>query len=143
MKRGFIAGSFDIIHPGYIAMFKEAKQHCDYLIIGLHIDPTIERPEKIKPTLNYQDRYNILMSIKYIDQIYSYELENDLFNLLKDIKPDIRFLGDDYKDKNITGGELNIPIHYFNRDHNWSTTKFKKLIAEKYYEKSSMASKRI
>lgn len=128
MKKGFIAGSFDVIHPGYISMFKEAKENCDYLIIGLQVDPTIERPKKLKPILEYQDRFNILSSIRYIDQIYPYELENDLFNLLKEIKPDIRFLGDDYKNKNITGKELNIPIHYIDRSHDWSTTKFKELI---------------
>jgi glycerol-3-phosphate cytidylyltransferase len=128
MKKGFIAGSFDVIHPGYIHMFEEAKNNCDYLIIGLQTDPTIERSEKIKPILDYWDRFKILTSIKYIDQIYSYTLENDLFNLLKTIKPDIRFLGDDYKNKPITGYELNIPVHYIDRSHGWSTTKFKKLI---------------
>lgn len=130
MKKGFIAGSFDIIHPGYIAMFKEAKEYCDCLAIGLQIDPTIERPEKIKPVLDYWDRFNILSSIKYIDFIYPYRLEDDLFDLLKKIKPDIRFLGDDYKNKPITGQELNIPIHYVDRSHGWSTTKFKKLIKD-------------
>ncbi len=128
MKKGFIAGSFDVIHPGYIAMFKEAKEYCDCLIIGLQIDPTIERSEKIKPVLDYWDRFNILSSIKYIDLIYPYTLENDLFNLLKTIKPDIRFLGDDYKNKSITGQELNIPIHYVDRSHGWSSTKYKQLI---------------
>ncbi len=130
MKKGFIAGSFDVIHPGYIAMFKEAKEHCDYLVIGLHVDPTIERPEKIKPILDYWDRFNILTSIKYIDQIHPYILENDLLNLLKTIKPNIRFLGDDYINKNITGKDLNIPIYYVDRSHGWSTTKFKELIKD-------------
>lgn len=128
MKNGFIAGSFDVIHPGYIAMFQEAKKNCDYLIIGLHVDPTIERPKKIKPILEYQDRFNILSSIKYIDKIYPYKLENDLINLLKEVNPNIRFLGDDYKNKPITGQELNIPLYYLDRSHGWSTTKFKKLI---------------
>lgn len=128
MKKGFIAGSFDVIHPGYIAMFQEAKKNCDYLIIGLHVDPTIERPKKIKPILEYQDRFNILSSIKYIDKIYPYKLENDLINLLKEVNPNIRFLGDDYKNKPITGQELNIPLYYLDRSHGWSTTKFKKLI---------------
>lgn len=128
MKKGFIAGSFDVIHPGYIAMFQEAKKNCDYLIIGLHVDPTIERPEKIKPILEYQDRFNILSSIKYIDKIYPYKLENDLINVLKEVNPNIRFLGDDYKNKSITGQELNIPLYYLDRSHGWSTTKFKKLI---------------
>lgn len=128
MKRGFIAGSFDVIHPGYIAMFKEAKENCDFLIVGLHVDPTIERSEKIKPVLDYGDRFEILSSIRYIDQIYPYKLESDLVKLIKKINPEIRFLGDDYKNKMITGQELNIPIYYINRSHGWSTTRFKQLI---------------
>lgn len=128
MKRGFIAGSFDVIHPGYIAMFKEAKENCDFLIVGLHVDPTIERSEKIKPVLDYGDRFEILSSIRYIDQIYPYKLESDLVKLIKNINPEIRFLGDDYKNKMITGQELNIPIYYINRSHGWSTTRFKQLI---------------
>ena len=132
MKIGFIAGAFDIIHPGYIHMFKEAKLNCDYLIIGLHKDPTIERPEKLKPILDYIDRVEILSSIKYIDQIHLYESEKDLVNLLKIIKPDVRFLGDDYKNKHITGSELGINIQYINRSHEWSSTKFKRLINEQF-----------
>jgi glycerol-3-phosphate cytidylyltransferase len=134
MKKGFIAGTFDIIHPGYISMFKEAKENCDYLVIGLHVNSTLERSKKMKPILDYQDRFNILSSIKYIDQIYPYELETDLFELLKNIKPDIRFLGDDYKNKPITGEELNIPIHYIDRSHGWSSTKHKQLILN-YFKK--------
>jgi glycerol-3-phosphate cytidylyltransferase len=135
MKIGFIAGAFDIIHPGYIHMFKEAKLSCDHLVIGLHKDPTVERPEKLKPVLDYVDRFEILDSIKYIDQIYLYELEEDLINLLKMIKPDIRFLGDDYKNKHITGWELGINIQYINRTHEWSATKFKRLINKQFYGK--------
>jgi glycerol-3-phosphate cytidylyltransferase len=128
MIKGFLAGSFDVIHPGYIHMFKESKSQCDYLIVGLHIDPTIERPEKIQPILSYEDRREILLSIRYIDEVIPYALESDLIQLMKDINPSIRFLGDDYRGKKITGDYLGIPIHYINRDHEWSTTKFKRLI---------------
>lgn len=128
MKKGFLAGSFDVIHPGYIAMFEEASQHCDSLIVGLQIDPTLERPEKLSLILDYKERYKTLSSIKYIDQIYPYTTEADLELLLTTIKPDIRFLGEDYKDKSYTAEHLNIPIYYTNRDHGWSTTKFKTLI---------------
>lgn len=129
MKKGIIAGNFDVIHPGYIAMFKECKKHCDEFIVFLHSDPTIERPEKIKPVLSVQERDEMLMSIKYIDNVFVYDTEADLLNLLGLIKPNIRFLGDDYKGKRFTGDNLNIPIHYLDRSHGWSTTKFKKLIA--------------
>jgi len=130
MKKGVIAGAFDIIHPGYIKMFKEAKQHCDSLIILLHTDPTIERPEKLKAILSVKDRKEILESIKYVDDVISYTFESQLHDLLKMGEFDIRFLGDDYKDESFTGDNLRILIHYLNRDHGWSTTKFKKLIAQ-------------
>jgi glycerol-3-phosphate cytidylyltransferase len=127
-KVGFIAGCFDIIHPGYIEMFKTAKEHCNYLVIGLHEDPSIERREKFKPILSYNERSSILSSIKYIDDIKTYNTEEELILLLKVLKPNIRFLGEDYINKKITGSELEIPIHYFERKHNWSSTKLKKLI---------------
>jgi glycerol-3-phosphate cytidylyltransferase len=128
MIRGFIAGAFDIIHPGYIAMFEEAKDNCDILYVGLHIDPSLERPQKLKPVLGYFDRFRILTSIKYVDFIYAYTTESSLVDLLKLLKPDVRFLGDDYAGKPITGEELNIPLHYLDRSHEWSTTKFKQLV---------------
>ena len=129
-KKGIIAGNFDVIHPGYIAMFKECKSYCEEFIIFLHTDPSIERPEKLKPVLSVKDRDEMLMSIKYIDNVFTYTYESDLINLLKLIQPDIRFLGDDYKGKTYTGFELDIPIHYLDRSHGWSTTKFKKEIAK-------------
>jgi len=130
MKKGVIAGNFDVIHPGYIAMFKECKANCDEFLVLLHSDPSIERPEKIKPILSVQERDEMLMSIKYIDNVFVYDTEADLVNLLGLIRPNIRFLGDDYKGKKYTGDHLGIPVHYLDRSHGWSTTKFKKLIAK-------------
>ena len=130
MKKGVIAGNFDVIHPGYIAMFKECKANCDEFIVLLHSDPTIERPEKIKPILSVQERDEMLMSIKYIDNVFVYTTEADLLHLLSIIRPDIRFLGDDYIGKKYTGDHLGIPIYYLDRSHGWSTTKFKRLIAK-------------
>ena len=129
MKKGVIAGNFDVIHPGYIKMFKECKEHCDELIILLHSDPSIERPHKLKPILSVRERDEILMSIRYIDNVFEYTYESELIDLLKLLSPDIRFLGDDYIGKPFTGYDLKIPIHFLSRDHGWSTTKFKKLIA--------------
>ena len=130
MIQGVIAGNFDIIHPGYIKMFKECKQNCDNFIILLQTDPTIERPEKLKPILSIQERMETLNSIKYIDMVVKYTTESDLIGLLKFLKPNIRFLGDDYKGKPYSGDDLGIPIHYINRSHGWSTTKFKQMIAD-------------
>ena len=127
---GVIAGNFDVIHPGYIYMFDECKKHCDILLLLLHDDPSIERPEKIKPILDLNEREMILSSLKQIDRIITYQIESDLYDILKTEQIDVRFLGDDYKDKAFTGDDLGIPIHYLDRSHGWSTTKFKKMIAE-------------
>ena len=136
MIKGVIAGNFDVIHPGYIKTFKDCKENCDHFTILLHSDPTIERPTKLKPVLTVDERMEVLFSIKYIDQIKVYTYENELIELLKNGKFNIRFLGDDYVDKDFTGRNLNIPIHYISRDHGWSTTKFKNLLV------NSLASKK-
>lgn len=92
---GVIAGNFDVIHPGYIKMFKECKENCDLFYILLHTDPTIERPDKLKPILSVEERDEMLMSIKYIDNIFTYTTERDLVELLELLNPNVRFLGDD------------------------------------------------
>ena len=132
MIKGVIAGNFDVIHPGYIEMFSEMSKNCDCLVVLLHTDPSIERPHKLKPILTADERKGILQSLIYVDDVIRYTYEEQLYDLLKMGEFDIRFLGDDYKDKPFTGDDLKIPIHYLNRDHGWSTTKFKKLIAQSY-----------
>jgi len=130
MKKGLVAGNFDIIHPGYIKMFRECKTICNHFTVLLHSDPSIERPEKLKPILTLDERIEVLSSIKYIDDIQSYTYESELYELIKKGEYSIRFLGDDYRNKPFTGDDLKIDIHYLKRDHGWSTTKFKNLIAK-------------
>ena len=138
MKKGAIAGNFDVMHPGYIKMFKEAANNCDCLIVMLHTDPSIERPHKLKPILNVDERIEMLSELKSICGVHIYTYEAQLLDLLKLGEFDIRFLGDDYIDKNFTGMELEIPIHYINRSHGWSTTKLKKLIHDEYRKKMKL-----
>ena len=130
MKKGFIAGNFDVIHPGYIKMFNECNNNCDHFTVLLHSDPSIERPNKLKPILTLEERIEVLSSIKFINDIKSYTYEAELYDLIKNGGYSVRFLGDDYRNKSFTGDDLNIDIHYLNRDHGWSTTKFKNLIAK-------------
>ena len=130
MVKGVIAGNFDVLHPGYIEMFKEMKENCTCLIVLLHTDPSIERPHKLRPILPSKERKEMLESIRYVDDVIRYTYEEQLLDLLKVGEFDIRFLGDDYINKPFTGDNLKIPIHYMSRDHGWSTTKFKRLIAE-------------
>ncbi len=100
------------------------------VLLLLHDDPSIERPEKIKPILSVNERTMILNSLKQVDRIITYETESDLYEILMKENINVRFLGDDYRDKSFTGDDLDIPIHYLDRSHGWSTTKFKKLIAK-------------
>lgn len=137
MLKGVIAGNFDVMHPGYIKMFKEMKNHCDCLVVLLHTDPSIERPHKLKPILHHEERKEMLLSIKYIDDVIRYTYEEQLYDLLKVGEFNLRFLGDDYINKPFTGDDIKIPIHYLNRDHGWSTTKFKQKIAESYEESNN------
>ena len=123
MIKGVIAGNFDVIHPGYIKTFRECREKCDHFTILLHSDPSVERPNKLKPVLTVEERLEVLSSIKYIDDIKVYTYEEELIKLLKDNKFNIRFLGDDYVGKSFTGIELNIDIHYLKRDHGWSLFK--------------------
>lgn len=138
MKIGVIAGNFDCIHPGYVHMFKQCQENCDQLIILLHEDPSIERPEKMKPVLSIHDRREMLTYMVKGCMILTYNTEAELEFLLRSIDPDVRFLGDDYRMTNYTGIELNIPIHYLNRDHGWSTTKYKQKIANEIQRSSNI-----
>ena len=130
MIRGFTAGNFDVIHPGYIKLFKECFQNCDHFTVLLHSDPSIERPSKIKPILTIEERFEILESIKYISDIKIYTYETELYELIKKGNFKVRFLGDDYINKKYTGDDLGIKVHFLSRAHGWSTTKFKTLISK-------------
>jgi glycerol-3-phosphate cytidylyltransferase len=130
LKVGLIAGAFDIIHPGYIELFKDAKKVCSYLIIALQDDPSIDRPKtKNKPIFTQQERSDILMSIRYVDEVRFYQTEEELVGLILEIKPDIRILGIDYLDKKITGKNL-APIYYHQRTYLWSTSIVREKIKE-------------
>lgn len=127
---GIIAGNFDVIHPGYVRFFKDAKDNaCDWLVIALHVDPTIERPNKAKPILTADERTEILLSLKYVDEILYYNTEAELEGLLAVAKGHTRVIGSDYRDKDFTGKEHASYIYYHDRNHDWSTTRFKTEIA--------------
>ena len=127
---GINAGNFDVIHPGYIEMFNEMKKHVNEIHVLLHNDPSLDRPEKIKPLLSVSDRKNTLMALKGIIEVSTYNTEQELLQLIIDINPEIRFLGEDYINRtDYTGYGLPPKIIFLKRDHGWSTTKFKNLIA--------------
>ena len=122
MITGFTCSCFDLLHAGHILMLEEAKLQCDRLIVGLQTDPTLDRPTKNKPIQSVTERYIQLAAVKYVDEIIPYSTEQDLSNLLKALPIDIRIIGEDYRDKDFTGKELNIPLYYNKREHDWSSS---------------------
>ena len=138
---GFIASSFDIYHPGYALMLKECKDNCDYLVAALHDNPKSANKDKNSPVMSLHERFLVLKSIRYIDEVAPYKSESDLVNLLHFYKPDIRFLGSDYKSlenrKKISGYFVCKNIYYVDRFHDYSSSAIRKKIydAELYKEK--------
>ena len=128
--KGFTASAFDLLHSGHIAMLEEARNQCDYLIVGLHTDPTIDRPSKNKPVQTTFERYIQLKGCKFVNEIIPYDTEEDLVNLLQVFKPDVRFIGEDYRGKPFSGNELDIPIIYTRRRHNFSTSNLRERVSK-------------
>ena len=135
MKIGITFSAFDLLHAGHIKMLEDAKQQCDYLIVGLQTDPTLDRPEKNRPTQTVVERYIQLKGWKYVDEIVPYATEQDLEDILKSFKIDVRIIGVEYQDKNFTGRqyceEKGIKLHYNSRDHRFSSSGLRKVVAEK------------
>ena len=122
MVRGFTCGAFDLLHPGHLFLFEKAKKECDWLIIGLHTDPSIDRPSKNKPCESVFERWYRLSAVKYVDEIIPYDTEADLYNLLVLQQPDLRFLGEEYAGRGYTGNDLDIEVSFIARHHDYSSS---------------------
>tara|TARA_R100000005_G_C4792266_1_gene88438 strand:+ start:75 stop:476 length:402 start_codon:yes stop_codon:yes gene_type:complete len=129
MIKGFTCGCFDLLHAGHIVMLKETKQHCDHLIVGLQTDPSIDRQEKNQPVQSVYERFVQLNAVKYVDEIIPYDTEQSLIDLLESTPIDIRFVGEDYKDKSFTGDYLPIDTIYTNRKHSFSTSSLRRKVS--------------
>lgn len=132
MKVGITFGAFDLCHAGHNLMFSECRQNCDYLIVGLQADPSIERENKNKPIQSMFERYVQLNSCKHIDEIIPYIYEYEIEQILRSVKPNIRFIGADYVGKDFTSKEYcldnNVEIYFNNRNHGFSTSELRKRI---------------
>tara|TARA_X000000368_G_scaffold138342_1_gene108772 strand:- start:2031 stop:2447 length:417 start_codon:yes stop_codon:yes gene_type:complete len=127
---GITFGSFDLCHYGHVLMFEECKQYCDYLIVGVQSDPSIDRPEKNSPIQSHKERLGIVSSIKFVDEVKPYDTESDLIKVLKEVNPDVRILGADHKGTEFTGHELPIKYIFNSRDHGYSTSELRKRVFE-------------
>jgi len=129
LRKGIVAGAFDIIHPGYVRMFRKAKEHCNRLTVALHIDPTSERDWKLAPVQSVEDRKEILLALKDVDEVVTYNTEDEFLDLLDSGEYHVRFLGDDYDDGSYSGVGIGLPIVWIPRkEHEYSTTRLKNLI---------------
>ena len=136
MKVGITFSAFDLLHAGHIGMLREARANCDYLIVGLQTDPTIDRPDtKNKPVQTLVERYAQLNALKFIDEIVPYETEQDLMDILELFQIDVRFLGEEYKEDEFSGKDIcrrrGIQLHFNKRDHRFSTSDLRKRVAER------------
>lgn len=135
MKIGFTASTFDLLHAGHISMLREAKEQCDYLICGLQIDPSVDRPNKNSPIQTIVERQVQLSAVKYVDEIIIYRTEQDLEDILEMFHIDIRILGDEYRDQDFTGKDIckkrGIQLYFNKRDHRFSTTALRNQVVQK------------
>lgn len=139
-KIGITFSSFDLLHAGHTLMLEEAKSVCDYLIVGLQTDPSIDRPEtKNKPVQTVVERYLQLRACNYVDEIIPYSTEQDLEDILSSMQIDIRILGEEYKDQDFSGRDVckkrGIEIYFNKRDHRFSSSDLRKRVAESEYRK--------
>ena len=130
MKIGFTCSTFDLFHAGHIMMLREAKEHCDYLIVGLQTDPTIDRPQKNKPVQSVFERFIQLNACIYVDEVVVYATEKELKDILLSYPIDVRILGDEYAHKTFTGQDLDIEIYFNKRKHSFSTTELRQRVVD-------------
>ena len=135
MRVGFTCSTFDLLHAGHIIMLREAKEQCDYLICGLQVDPSLDRPEKNAPIQTVVERYTQLKAVGYVDEIIPYCSEKDLEDILTMYPIDVRILGQEYKDKTFTGRAIcasrGIELHFNKRDHRFSSSDLRKRVTER------------
>lgn len=131
---GFTASTFDLLHAGHIAMLREAKEQCDYLICAIQVDPSHDRPEKNKPVQSLVERFVQLSGVKYVDEIIPYQTESDLEDILNMFSIDVRIIGEEYKHGKFTGRAIcaarGIEIYFNKRDHRFSTSDLRKRVSD-------------
>ena len=131
---GITFSTFDFFHAGHVKMLEEAKTVCDYLIVGLQLDPSLDRPEKNKPVQSVIERYIQVSSCKYVDEVVPYVTEKDLDEILRSFKIDVRIIGEEYQDKDFTGKvyceQKGIALYYNSRDHDYSSSEIRKRVSK-------------
>ena len=132
---GFTCSTFDLLHAGHVQMLREAKEQCNYLIVGLQVDPSMDRPEKNCPIQTIVERYTQLKAVGYVDEIIPYGTEQDLEDILSMYTIHVRILGEEYRDKEFTGRDIcrkrDIEIFFNKRDHRFSSSDLRKRVSDR------------
>ncbi len=141
MKIGFTCSTFDLLHAGHVAMLQEARTQCDYLIAGLQNDPTLDRPNKNRPVQSIVERQMQLKGSRYVDEVWVYNTEKDLEDLLLTLPINVRILGVEYEGKEFTGREIchkrGIELYFNGRDHSFSSSSLRRRVYEAEMEKQN------
>jgi glycerol-3-phosphate cytidylyltransferase len=136
MRVGFTASAFDLLHAGHVQMLREAKDQCEYLIVGLQVDPSQDRVTKNRPIQTVVERYTQLRAVSYVDEIVPYCTETDLEDILSMYHIDIRILGEEYRDSDFTGKNIcakrGIELYFNKRDHRFSSTDLRKRVNDSF-----------
>ena len=136
MKKGITFGAFDLFHAGHVMMLEEAKTVCDYLIVCIQSDPSLDRKEKNKPVQSIVEREIQVSGCRYTDEVIIYDTEAELLEILHTLDWDVRILGEEYKDKDFTGREQTLNKCHFNkRPHNFSSSELRKRVAKEQFKK--------
>jgi glycerol-3-phosphate cytidylyltransferase len=130
MTTGFTCSTFDLFHAGHIMMLRDAKEQCDYLIVGLQTDPTIDRAEKNKPVQSVFERFIQLDACKYVDEVVVYATEKELRDILLSYPIDVRIIGEEYRSKPFTGDDIEMKFYFNSRKHSFSTTELRQRVVD-------------
>ena len=138
MKKGITFGAFDLFHAGHVLMLQEARTVCDYLIVCIQTDPSIDRESKNSPIQSLIEREIQITACKYVDEVMVYTTETDLMEILDSVDWDVRVLGDEYQDKDFTGRDKYLNKCYFNkRPHTFSSSELRQRVADHHKNKIS------
>ena len=136
MKKGITFGAFDLFHAGHVMMLEEAKTVCDYLIVCIQSDPSLDRKEKNKPVQSIVEREIQVSGCRYTNEVIIYDTEAELLEILDTVDWDVRILGEEYKNKDFTGREQTLNKCHFNkRPHNFSSSELRKRVAKEQFKK--------
>jgi len=137
MKKGITFGAFDLFHAGHVLMLEEAKTVCDYLIVCIQSDPSLDREEKNKPVQSVIEREIQVSGCRYVNEVIIYDKESDLLSIIDQVDWDVRIIGEEYKDKDFTGKDLTLEKCYFNkRPHSFSSSELRERVSKEYFKKT-------